>query len=453
MMKKNFVIIIALYLLCEVVYNLGLVEFLTSKNTEISAYDMLESFGKFLSSVGLTLIIIKFIQDNKKKVVASCVLVPIFFVAETVVFNAIVDNLPAETKVNAYYAGVYRNGVLNGTIEGKSLATLTPYNRVVLANIASYAAGSHVRSKVDQLLSSPSSMPDVDGLYQDYAKFSDTLNPLYDVYALESKKVAEFKGMLGEEALHRFERRSHGIAPGLTRTQFFQAIGRQSSSVARFNQTVFIKANEELGIPGLRGADLPLAMDRKAFEAFFDDRVALAVSKSKISAATVDKLPYARELVASVVIPPIALVLSFVSIVLNASSLLFAVKKWLVVLPGAVAVIFACTAGANVFQFSEPLHRAVGLEAGLYRVLSPVANAIHAVFINDTAPNVSEVIVVKRPEPLDFSDLSAKLQDMKTDDIPGVPNVDPRVRVDEARLKREDAYYGELQTGSNPYTN
>lgn len=452
-MKKNFGIIIALYLLCEVVYNLGLVEFLTSKNTEISAYDMLESFGKFLSSVGLTLIIIKFIQDNKKKVVASCVLVPILFVGETVVFDAIVDSLPAETKVNAYYAGVYRNGVLNGTIEDKALSDLTPYNRVVLANIGSYAAGPHVRSKVDQLLSNPSRMPDVDGLYRDYAKLSNTLNPLYDVYALESKKVAEFKGMLGEEALHRFERRSHGIAPGLTRTQFFQALGQQSPSVARFNQTVFIKANEKLGIPGLKGADLPLGMDRKAFEAFFSDRLALAVSKSKISVATVDKLPYARELVASVVISPIALVLSFVSIVLNASSLLFAVRKWLAVLPGAVAVVFACTAGANVFQFSEGLHRAVGLEAGLYHALSPVANAIHAGFINDTAPNVAEVIVVKRPEPIDFSDLSAKLQDMKTEDLPGVPSVDPRVRVDEARLKREDAYYGELQTGSNPYMN
>ena len=453
MMKKNFIIITALYLILEIIYNLGLVEFLTSKNTEISAYNMLESFGKFLSSVGLTLLLIKGIQDNKKKLAASCALIPCLFVLETVVFNSIVDNLPRATKVNAYYAGVYRNGVLNGTIEDKALSGLTPYNRVVLAIIGSYAAGPHVRSKVDQLISGPSNIPDVDGLYQDYAKFSDSLNPLYDVYALESKKVAEFKGMLGEEALHRFERRSHGIAPGLTRTQFFQALGRQSPSVARFNQTVFIKANEKLGTPGLKGADLPLGMDRKAFEAFFSDHLALAVSKSKIGVATVENLPYAHELVASVVIPPIALVLSFVSIVLNASSLLFAVRKWLVILPGAVAVVFACTAGANVFQFSEPLHRAVGLEAGLYAVLSPVANGIHAVFINDTAPNVAEVIVVKRPEPIDFSDLSAKLQEMKTEDLPGVPTVDPRVRVDEARLKREEAYYGELQTGSNPYMN
>lgn len=453
MMKKNFVIITALYLLLEIVYNLGLVEFLTSKNTEISAYNMLESFGKFLSSVGLTLLIIKLVQDNKKKLIASVALIPCFFVVETVVFDCIVDNLPQEMKVNAYYAGVYRNGVLNGTIEDKALSTLTPYNRVVLANIASYAAGTSKRSAVDRLVSTPASMHDVDGLYENYAKLSDTLNPLYDVYALESKKVAEFKGMLGEEATHRFQRRSHGIAPGLTRAEFFNALGRQSPSVARFNRTVFIKPNEKLGIQGLSGADLPLGMDKTAFAAFFGEQVASAVSKSRISTATVDSLPYARELVASVVIPPIALVLSFVSIVLNSAALLYGVRKWLVVLPGAGVIVIACSAGANTFQLSELLHRAVTLEASFYQALSPVANAIHAVFINDEAPNVAEVIVVKRPEPIDFSDLSKQLQDMKTEELPGVPSIDPRVRVDEARLKREDAYYGELQTGSNPYTN
>jgi hypothetical protein len=452
-MKKHFIVITALYLLFEIFYNLGLVEFLTSKNTEISAYDMLESFGKFLSSVGLTLLAIKLIQDNKKKLVAACLLIPCLFVVETAVFNSIVDNLPQEMKVSAYYAGVYRNGVLNGTIEDESLVSLTPYNRVVLANIGSYAAGTRVRSAVDGLLSGPAIQPDIDGLYANYAKLSDSLNPLYEVYALESKKFAEFKGMLGEEALHRFKRRSNGIAPGLTRAQFFQALAGHSSSVARFNETVFIKPNDKLGIPGLRGADLPLGMDRKAFEGFFGKQVALAVSKSKISVASVDNLPYARELVASVVIPPIALALSFVSIVLNASALLYAVKKWLVVLPGAVVVVFACTAGANPHVFGEPIHRAVSLEASLYRALSPVATGIHTAFINDESPNVAEVIVVKRPEPMDFSDLSKQLQDMKTDDILGMPSVDPRVRIDEARLKREDAYYGELQIGSNPYMN
>jgi len=453
MMKKNIVIITALYLLCEVIYNLGLVEFLTSKNTEISVYNMLEDFGKFLSSAGLTLIIVKFLNEDKHKLIAACALIPVFFVTETVVFDHIVDNLAEKTKVEAYYAGVFRNGVLNGTIDGKSLAVLTPYNRVVLADIASYGAGAAVRSSVDGLLYGANEKLEVDGLYQNYANLSERLNPLYDLYALESKKVADFKGALAEEAIRRFEAKSHGIAPGLSRAQFFQALGRQSPSVARFNSTIFIKANEKLGIRGLKGSDLPLGMDKTAFAAFIHEQVAVAASKSRINDSTVANLPYARELIASVVIPPIALLLSFCSIVLNSSLLLYSFKKPLVVIPGGLVVVAAYMAGSNVYELREPIHRAVVLEASFYRALSPVASAIHASFINDSKPNMAEVIVVKKPEPINFSDLSEQLQSMKTDEVSDTPDVDPRVHVDEARLKREGAYYGELKVSDNPYSN
>jgi hypothetical protein len=453
MMKKNIVIITVLYLLCEVVYNLGLVEFLTSKNTEISVYNMLEDFGKFLSSAGLTLIIVKFLNEDKHKLIAACALIPVFFVTETVVFDHIVDNLSAKTKVEAYYAGVFRNGVLNGTIEGKSLAAPTPYNRVVLVDIASYGAGAAVRSSVDGLLYGANAKLEVDGLYQNYANLSERLNPLYDLYALESKKVADFKGRLADEATRRFEAKSHGIAPGLSRAQFFQALGRQSPSVARFNSTVFIASNEKLGIQGVKGSDLPLGMDKSAFAAFIHDQVAEASSKSRILESTVANLPYARELVASVVIPPIALLLSFCSIVLNSSVLLYSFKKPLAFVLGVLVVVAAYMAGPNVYELREPIHRAVVLEASFYRALSPVASAIHASFINDSKPNMAEVIVVKKPEPINFSDLAEQLQSMQREEVSGAPDVDPRVHVDEARLKREGAYYGELKVGDSPYTN
>lgn len=451
MMKKNIFIITALYLLCEVAYNLGLVEFLTSKNTEISVYNMLEEFGKFLSSAGLTLLIVKFLNEDKGKVIAACALIPVLFVTETVVFDHIVDNLAAKTKVQAYYAGVYRNAVLNGSIESKSLAVLNAYNRVVLADIAIYGAGVRVRYAVDGLLYGATDKLEVDGLYENYANLSERLNPLYDLYALESKKVSDFKGKLADEAIRRFEAKSHGIAPGLSRAQFFTALGRQSPSVARFNRTVFIALNEKLGICGLRGADLPLGMDKPAFASFIHDQVADAGAKSRISESTVEKLPYARELVASVVIPPIALLLSFCSIVLNSSVLLYSVKKPLAVIPGALVVVAAYMAGPNVYELREPIHRAVVLEASFYHAFSPIASAIHASFINDSKPNMAEVIVVKKTEPISFSDLSEQLQSMQGEEVSGAPDVDPRVHVDEARLKREGAYYGELQTGSNPY--
>jgi hypothetical protein len=342
---------------------------------------------------------------------------------------------------------------LNGYIEIKCLAVLTPYNRVVPADIAIYGAGVRVRSAVDGLLYGATDKLEVDGLYQNYANLSECLNALYDLYALESKKVSDFKGKLADEATRRFEAKSHSIAPGLSRAQFFQALGRQSPSVARFNSTVCIKANENLGIPGLKGSDLPLGMDKTAFAAFIYDQVAAASCKSRILESTVANLPYARELVASAVIPPNALLLSFCSIVFNSSVLLYSVKKPLAVIPGALVVVAAYMAEPNVYEFREPIHRAVALEASFYRALSPIASAIHASFINDSKLNMAEVIVVKKPEPISFSDLSEQLQRMQGEEVGGAPDVDPRVHVDENRLKREGAYYGELQTRSNPYLN
>ena len=55
------------YVICEVIYNLGLVEFLTSKNTEIGVFEHLETFGKTLSSIGLSLVIIHLIKIQEQK--------------------------------------------------------------------------------------------------------------------------------------------------------------------------------------------------------------------------------------------------------------------------------------------------------------------------------------------------------------------------------------------------
>lgn len=452
MMKKSFLIITILYLILEVIYNIGLVEFLTSKNTEIAVYDLLENFGKTLSAIGVSLVVTKFIASDKKKLLVACGLIPFVFVAETIAFDKIVDALTPETKVASYYAGVYRNTVLNNTIEDKQLSRLTPYNRVVLADIASYAATKSVRSSVDSMLYATMSDSTVDGMFFSYAAMSDSINALYQVYALESKKILEFKGQLGEELVYRFKKKSGGIAPGLDREEFFKEVSVKSPSLAKFNSTVFMQANAKLGIPALKGSDIPLGLDKRAFGEFIKGRVSLAQEKTKINPQTVMSLPFARELISSVVIPPIALLLSFVSIVLNTSLVLFSVRKWLVVLPGAVVAVAIVVGSPNPYGFSPSLHGAISLEAHFYQVMAPAAGALHAVFINDKAPNSAGLIVIKKPDPINFEDLKKQMAAMEADQVK--TDVDTRLQVDEKKLKSDSAYYGELKTGHpNPYTN
>lgn len=448
-MKKIFLAITVLYLLCEVIYNIGLVEFLSSKNTEISVYNQLEDFGKFLSSVGLTLLLTKLFPSSKQKVVAATILVPFLFVAQTMGFNYLVDNLSKESKVSAYYLGVYRNTVLNGTIENRELKVLTPYNRVVLANIGIYGSDGDIRKSVDGLLFSGASANEISGLYENYKNLSESIGPYYAVYALESKKVEGYKGKVAEEVERRFKLRSKGIAPGLSKAGFFKALGGQSASVAKFNNTVFIPANSSLGIKGLKGADLPLGLDREGFSKFFSDQVSEVINKSKITGNNIDALPHSRELISSVVIPPIAIFLSLASIVLNLCVVLMAVRKELAVLPILAVCLGAYMATSNPYGLNGLSNRAISVEGYFYTGLSGLAKGIHAMFINDKNPNNMDIIVIKKPEIINFGDLQAQMSEMKAGE--DMPAVDTHIKVDEEKLEKNANYFGELKTKSNPY--
>ena len=47
------------YIFLEITFNLGLIDFINSKNTEISTFNKLETLGRVLSSIGFSLFITK----------------------------------------------------------------------------------------------------------------------------------------------------------------------------------------------------------------------------------------------------------------------------------------------------------------------------------------------------------------------------------------------------------
>ncbi|WZB61844.1 hypothetical protein WJ970_33730 [Achromobacter xylosoxidans] len=121
MMKRTTTITIALtlvYIVCELIYNLGLVDFLSSKNTEITVFNRLEFFGKSLSSIGISLFLIKVLPTKRiiHRLAAFTALVPIVFIVESAAFDHLIDSLAPEKKAQAYALGVYRNAALNGHI-------------------------------------------------------------------------------------------------------------------------------------------------------------------------------------------------------------------------------------------------------------------------------------------------------------------------------------------------
>lgn len=425
-MKRNLIIITILYLLLEVIYNIGLVEFLSSKNTEIQTFNMLENLGKFLSAVGITLLVLKFVKS--KHLYVAAVLVPVLFMVESFGFNYLVNSLSPQNKLSAYYAGVYRNIVLNGSVPDDLLSSDSALARVT---VASLRPASSQLEPVDRLLFSKVPVFQVEELYPTYEKLSQTIGPYYGVYAVESRKLEDVPKFAMGEVRRRFMEKSDGIEPGLSKQDFYKALSRKHASVKKFTSQVFIEPNPKLGIVGVTGASLPLGMSKQDLDTYMKGQIVDAFNKSKFTTKNVDNLPHSFDLISSVVVPPIALILSMASIILNASVVLWSFKKELVAVPGAFVVVSLVCSGGSLTH----------IERDFYVLATPVAMTMHKLFINDTNPNYQNIIVVKKSEEIDFNDLSKIAENMKSSDLP-TQNLE--IKVDEGKLK-DKSYFGELK--------
>ncbi|SAL47170.1 hypothetical protein AWB71_02550 [Caballeronia peredens] len=450
---RKILIFTALYLFCEVTYNLGLVEFLSSKNTTIDTYSNLETFGKLLSAVGFSLILSRLVPARIKfgKVASIAILIPALFYTETFAFNAILDGLPAQTKVYGYMEGVYRNAVLNGNIRDERFSSpLTTRDKVALSSIV--ATDTHdIQTEVEGFLYTTVPDSTIDGFYSDYQTINTKIDPFYASYALASKRYALLSTKAQQVALAQFKEKTGGIEPGLSQQDFAHELARHFPSYTAYSDTIVIPGNPRVGLLDVRAGDIPLGLSQAAFRDFMKEKLATALSKSRISAANIDNLPHSRDLIASVFIPPLAIALSLLSIILNASSLLASYRKVLGTLPIIVALAIAFSASSNRLAVNEWAGRALNVEVAMATALSPYMRLLHSSFIDDNHPDETNIIRVHKPKAVDFSDIEQKLTALKSEET-DMPPVDERLEVDTTKLQ-DQGYFGRIKTTKNPYTN
>ncbi|MGU4699192.1 hypothetical protein K6L09_21215 [Burkholderia cepacia] len=456
---KLGIIFTFIYVICEIIYNQGLVEFLTSRNTEIGVFEHLETFGKLLSSIGLSLVIIHLIKNQKVKFIAFFLFVATIYSTEDIGFDKFVEGLSPDVKVAAYYSGVYRNAVINGSIQDDRFKELTPYNRVMLSNVMALGGDKvSIQDKVAKLLYQAPDNSAADQLYANYSNMTSAIEPYYATYAIESKRWDGYSGKAKELIDQEFMKRTGGLPQGLNKEQFLKAVAAKSPSFQSFQDSVIVPGDSKLGITELKGKDIPLGMGKDQFTSFVQGKFAEILQKSKISEENIEKLPHSFDLISSVFIPPVAIFLSLMSILLNTGILLSELGKKtysklvLGVIPAVVAGFVFATYTNNPFHVSEALNRASGVEATLSTVLSPVAQIIHKVAINDTHPNEAQIIRIKKPEPINFKDLEEKMNALKSTSNQDLPKIDDRITADSNRLENDKSYYGEIKTNINPYT-
>lgn len=88
----------------------------------------------------------------------------------------------------------------------------------------------------------------------------------------------------------------------------------------------------------------------------------------------------------------------------------------------------------------NPLGAVMTVESQLLRVAKPITAIIHQVAINDENPNEADIIRIKKPEPVDMSDLESKLSDLKQSvEVEAAGKTDEQITADPDRLKNEQA--------------
>lgn len=449
-MKKKILLFTVFYVLCEIIYNLSLVEFLSNSNTELSVYNRLEFFGKGLASIGFSLFIINFIKTNKKLIFA--ILLPAVFFAQTFIFQTIVESIPEDKALTLYTSGVYRNAVLNNTLSDERLTNQNSYNKVLTAVIPALTTIEDKTSDVNEIFTINIADEVVDEFYNNYEELNSKITPFWIEYLRNSKRYDNYPKLAKKKIDSEFIKKI-GLPQGLSKEEFYRELRNISPSIKQYEDVIIIPANDKLNIDEVRGKDFKLGMSKNEFILQFNGIVNNIKSKTNIQNQDFKNLPHSKELLTAVVIPPIAILLSFLAIILNLSVILKGIKKPLAVIPAlGVAVVFA-TYTENPYNINTMVSKAIGVEATLHNALKPLANTIKYVSISEDNPNEYEIIRITRPKPIDFTDLEDSMSSLSTMDLPE-DMLDDSVIADVERLENDSLYFGELNKKNkiNPYT-
>ena len=467
------------YCFAEISYNMSLVEFVSSANTSSDAFANLERVGKSLGAIGLSMVAARAFFKEWRAIAAFAVMAPLAYMAIDHGFDAYVDGLSHEAKVEGYYLGAYRSLTLNGQLvdldfagpEGSIERKLKLLNLPLAAGsgknpqrkVTEYVLGNDEAKNFDK---------EINDLFEVYNDVSRKIDPLFGYYYIESKKVPD--GMFHDKYVAAFMKKTGGIPPGLDKDAFNAQIQKSYPSLAIYRATVAIPAQPSIGMAALRMGDIPPGLDQPSFQAFFKDFINKARTTRREKANEVETLAHAKNLISSSFVPPLSMSLSMLSFGLNGAAAIagllllglwpWRAQKWHKA--ASIATRAGLTAAVVIWMATRPMaltgpagnwqaqasersfagmvwSRAINAEAAVLAMAAPALPAIHGAFIDDTHPDHVNKVRVERASTVDLGDLDQKLDEFKAsaDQQPAPQIADPNFCADEKRLK-EKGYYG-----------
>lgn len=458
-----------IYVFLECTFNIGLVDATNSPNTEIETFNHLETLGRVLSSLGFAIFIVNIFKV--RRFVYSLILLVIFsgsfYGLQNYTFNKILDNMSRSAKVQAYSLGVYRNLAINSEISTPDSIYNEDnkyYNDILNSTFGIILFNPDLNDKVSQYttdffevnLSIPNE--ELESIFDKISalKNNEYSEELWKQYVIENKRFNNYHGFFKEAYERKFEE-TLGLKPNLTKEDFLSAIQNKQGDMDKIDEVVIVPANQKLGIEPLYLKDIPSYIKEKnEWVNYVQKHVEKQVGKLKLSEENIDNLPHSRDIISSVVIVPIAVILSLVSIILNTCILVSVFHRVIGYMIGIVAIIIVLVHSFMMNYYSLPFwaNGAIHLEKYSAIALNPYRSFLHAIFINDEEPNRDNIIKIEKPEvpnfDLNYSELINKFEDFnrKTSEFEGQQSRKD-LNINEEKLE-DQGYYGEVNK-ENPY--
>lgn len=481
------VLFTALYIFAELTFNLGLVDFLNSKNTEMDTFKSLETFGRLLSSVGVGLLVVKlacfiYRKINKQEVIETSfkavvfmLTAIVFYLGQTSIFNSILNNMSQEQSLNAYAFGVYRNLNLNNQINLKVLKNENKeYDDVIVSMLGVLTTNPNLEKEVTNSVKSffyaENNLDQklIGRIYDEMQFKMPNVDKYWGIYAVESRRYESYNGYNKESYRKKFQEQI-GMPPSLSKKEFENRLkSKMMGDKSSLNSIVIVPANEALKMKSLKIGDIPEGLNRKSWINYVNNHINSALEKSRFKKENVHSLPHSREIISSVVITPIAVIISMIALFLNICTLITSLSAplgKLAVIPGVLTAglfaLFINNWSYNPYHLNENLNKLIGSETKLVKMFNGYRGVIHNMFVNDNNPNQYQLIRLEKPKMPDMSnmkaDLDAKFASLKkTGDIEDISQVKildkaaEQIKVDINELEKNKYYYGELNK-KNPY--
>lgn len=350
---------IGTYLIIEWFYNQHLLVLLTYPTITEEQLAITEFFGKMLAAFGINFVIKELFNYKGKLKFAVGVLVA--YGVLSAAFNYMIDSVQDEFRYTTYYGSMYRKDVVLEKDKDKILDVKINdwYTKPLLTSIffmtfdaddwKKYEKDS--RSSVDKKVNTIN--VDKNKYWQQYQRAEQGRAALakgWSKYLDSQYKYDRYKYTRYRARAHKVFLEKVGLPPDLSENEFYQRRGKEYFD---FLKSKVFEGVQDAQVAPIYGKDIPQYMSQKSFFNYVDRnvfRVAVSVAP-KVSEIKLNKV--SRNTVAVILVPPVSLTLSFLSITIN---IFFLILMWCsygceklkrsgywVAVPALIMVSFAAT--------------------------------------------------------------------------------------------------------------